>query len=51
MKLSDGTRQVITTRARHATFAPIFVDSGGTITVQAIGDGLHTRSGASVAAG
>jgi len=48
MDLSDGTRQVINTRARHATFAPIFVDSGGTITVQAVGDGLHTRSGASV---
>jgi hypothetical protein len=51
MKLSDGTRQVINTRAHHATFAPIFVDSGGTITVQAVGDGLHTRSGASVRGG
>ncbi len=48
MMLSDGTRQVITTRAHHATFAPIFIDSGGTITVQAIGDGLHTSSGGSV---
>ena len=41
----DGTRQVTTTRARRATFNRIFVDMGGTITIRAIGDGLHTRTG------
>ena len=50
MALSDGTRQLVTTRAHRATFGPIFVDSGGTITVQAIGDGLNTITGASVRA-
>jgi hypothetical protein len=48
MTLTDGTRKVITTRARRVTFGPIFVDIGGTITVQAIGDGLHSITGPSV---
>jgi hypothetical protein len=48
MTLADGTRQVVNTRAHRATFGPIFVDIGGTITVQAVGDGLNTRTGASV---
>ncbi len=50
LALNDGTREVVSTRARRATFAPIFVDIGGTITVQAIGDGLATLTGAPVRA-
>jgi hypothetical protein len=50
MRLSDGTRQIRTTRAHRTTFGPIFVDSGGTITVRAIGDGLNTTTSASVRA-
>jgi hypothetical protein len=50
LALRDGTREVTTTRAHRATFAPIFVDIGGTITVQAVGDGLATLTGAAVRA-
>lgn len=50
MALSDGTRQLVTTRPHRATFGPIFIDSGGTITVQAIGDGLNTVTGPAVRA-
>jgi len=43
--LSDGTRAVITTHARPATFSRLFGDTGGTITVRAVGDGLNTATG------
>jgi hypothetical protein len=48
LTLSDGTRQMIITRKHRATFGPIFVDSGGAIAVEPIGDGLNTITGPSV---
>ena len=50
LALSDGTREVSTTRAHRATFAPIYVDIGGTITIQAVGNGLATLTSAPVRA-
>ena len=50
LALTDGTRQVDTVGAPRVTFGPIFVDVGGRITVQALGNGLDTLTGASVKA-
>ena len=50
LALSDGTREVTTTRSHRATFAPVFVDIGGTISVRAVGNGLATLTGPPVRA-